>query len=286
MRRILSAGLAFAIAGCPAPRPTDGGDLGDAMDLFAVDAVDAPADLQPVPTTNCVYEPVPATARAGGTVTAGDVTAGAAEARLDLPVGTAMGGYSGRADFMGGDSRVDERVVEQSAAFRPSVGVETAQMVRAIAITAGEETVVIVKVDLTLADDGITFAIAERLGPEFAGKVIFLTSHTHGGMSQYSADTRLALGLSVFRRAVFDRVVNTAVTVAQQALAQRVPARVGVSHDAAFDPADTVSHDRRTENDDLPGGAHRKDNDLFVLRVDAMNGDPIAMMAVFGVHGT
>ncbi len=286
MRRHLVGFFALALAACPAPHATDGGDGGDADDATDVVFVDAPADLQPVPTTNCVYDPVPATARAGGTVTAGDVTAGAAEAPLDLPVGTALGAYSGRADFMGGESRVDERVVEQSAAFRPSVGVETVQRVRAIAITAGEETVVIVKADLALADDGITFAIAERLGPEFAGKVIFLTSHTHGGMSQYTADTRLALGLSVFRRAVFDRVVNTAVTVAQQALAQRAPARVGIAHDGGFDPADTVSHDRRTEDDDLPGGNHRKDHDLFVLRVDAMNGDPIAMMAVFGVHGT
>jgi neutral ceramidase len=286
-RFILRAGVSLTLAACSTPSSTDanGGDA--TSDVIAVaDAMDVPEDLQPFPTSNCVYDPVPATANATGTVTAGDVQAGAAEAPLELPVGTALGAFTARAQFEGSVSKVDDRVVEQSGGFHPSVGIETQPRVRAIAITAGGETVVIVKADLALAADGIPFGIAEGLGPEFAGKVVFLTSHTHSQFAQYTPDTRLGVGLSVFRRGNFDRIVSTAVSVARQALASRVPARIGFAHEGNFDPMDLVSHDRRAENDDLPNGQHRKDHDLYVMRVDTAAGEPIAMMAVFGVHGT
>ncbi len=286
-RSFLVAGFVLSLTGCPAPSGSDADAATDATSDGGADTgVDAPLDLQPFTTMNCEYDPLPATANNGGTVTAGDVTAGAAEAVLELPVGTALGAFTARAQFSGSVSKVDDRVVEQAGLFHPSVGIESAPRVRVIAITAGGETIVIVKADLALAADGLTHAIAEGLGPQYAGKVLFLTSHTHSELSQYTPDTRLGVGLSVFRRANFDRIVSTAVTVAQQALANRAPARIGIAHEPNFDPMDMVSHDRRGENDDLPGGNHRKDHDLYVMRVDTMAGDPIAMMAVFGVHGT
>ncbi len=287
-RGLVCALSIVALAGCPSHPQGDGGDGADAStDLGGIETgVDVPLDLQPFSTASCVYDPTPPTANAVGAVTAGDVQAGAAEAVLELPIGTALGAFSARGQFSGTRSRVDNRTVEQAGNWAPSVGIETAPMVRAIVVTAGTETIVIVKADLGLAYDGITFAIAERLGPQFAGKVMFLTSHSHSQFAQYTADTRLGAGLSVFRRAVFDRIVDTAVTVTQQALASRAPARIGIAHDPDFDPMDRVSHDRRSDNDDLPGGNHRKDHDLFVMRVDTLAGDPIAMMVVFGIHGT
>src|SRR5262245_56040011 len=76
-----------------------------------------------VSTDHCSYLAVPATAHAGGTVTAGALTAGAAERVLHIPVGTALGGYTGRANFLSSAGTVDARKVAASGSFNPSIGV-------------------------------------------------------------------------------------------------------------------------------------------------------------------
>src|SRR5690348_13201960 len=78
-----------------------------------------------VSTERCVYEPLAPTANAGGTVTAGPLMAGAAEHILDIPVGTALGGYTGRAGFLSSAGNVDTRKIATSGTFNPSIGVES-----------------------------------------------------------------------------------------------------------------------------------------------------------------
>src|SRR6185503_4938296 len=51
------------------------------------------------------------------------------------------------------------------------------------------------------------------------------------------------------------------------------------------DPDDQISRDRRGDNDDLMGGP-RKDDNLYLLRVDDLDGAPIAAVPIFGIHGT
>src|SRR5262245_12265331 len=107
-------------------------------------------DVQPptgVNTDHCSYEPVPMTAHTGGTVAAAPLQAGAADVVLDVPVGTALGGYTARAGFIGTAGVVDTRKNQISGTFNPSIGVFTAPRAKAIALTAGEETVIIVKTD-------------------------------------------------------------------------------------------------------------------------------------------
>lgn len=252
-------------------------------------AGDAGVDFgPPVPATtdHCAFEALPATAHAGGTVTSGAISAGTADLVLDLPVGTTQGGFSSRALGAGSSGKVDARYNEIAGAFVSSVGVETFQHVKALALTAGDETIVIIKVDLTLAYDGILFDVEHNLGPDFAGKVMFATTHSHSAMSQYTANSALGIGLGPFRRLIYDRVVATMTEAAQAALDSRVPAKIGFSHDPDFDLENHVSYDRRGENDDLPGGANRKDHDLYVIRVDRADDTPLAILPVFGVHGT
>ncbi len=64
-----------------------------------------------------------------------------------------------------------------------------------------------------------------------------------------------------------------------------MPAKVGVFVDRAFDPDNVVTRDRRSENDALMGGP-RKDDTLALVRVDAANDTPIAIIPIYGVHGT
>jgi hypothetical protein len=268
----------------------DDGGGGDPMDAGTpeggADDAGAVDTGPPVPATtdHCAYEPVPATARAGGTVAAGAIRAGAAEAVIDLPIGSALGAYTARADFMGTTFKVDDRYVEIAGAFNSSVGVESAPMARAIAITAADETIVWVKADLGIADEAITFEIARRLGPDFAGKVLYTVSHSHSGWGHWSVDAGMQVGFGATRASSHEALITQLVAVAQAALDARVDARIGVGYDGAFDSMNVVTHDRRGENDELAGGSF-KDHHLFVIRIDTTEGVPLALVPIFGMHG-
>lgn len=238
-----------------------------------------------VTTENCTYLPLAPTAGAGGTVTAGALTAGAAERMLDIPVGTALGGYTGRAGFLSSAGNVDARKVKMSGTFNPSIGVTAAPRVKALALSAGGETVVILKMDTIFTYEGMLFDLEQRLGPAFAGKVILATSHSHSGWAQYTGHGPLKLGAGQLRNIVYTRFLDTLEATAREALAARVPAKLGVFSTAAFDPTDQISRERRSENDALPGG-HRKDDHMMLVRVDKLDGTPLAIVPVFGEHGT
>lgn len=282
----LTLGLVSACSTSPAPGADASldasNDLGPATDAGA-----AGADVQPLSTAHCQFVDPPANGNTGATVSAGAITAGAAEDYVDLPVGSALGAYTGRAKFFGNEGFVDARTNEYAAWFNPSVGVETRTRVRALALSAGGETVLILKADLGAADTNVAYDVAAALGPAYAGKVIFATSHSHSAPGHTIANEGLAtLGFGPFRNESYRRLVAALTAVARQAIEARVAARVGISHDANFDPMNTVSRDRRRDNDDLPRGRDRKDSDLFVLRVDTVDGAPMAVVPIFGVHPT
>lgn len=238
-----------------------------------------------VTTEHCNYVPLVPTANAGGTVTAGALTAGAAERVLHIPVGTALGGYTGRAGFLSSAGTVDARKVAQSGTFNPSIGVTDAPRVKALALTAGGETVVILKGDMIFAYEGMLFDIEEKLGPELAGKVILATSHSHSAWAQFTGHAPLKLGSGELRDRVYNRFIEAFEGAARDALAARVPAKLGVFATAQFDPTDAINRDRRPENDELPGG-NRGEDHLVMLRVDAMDGTTLAIVPIFGQHPT
>lgn len=234
---------------------------------------------------HCHFEALPPTAGAGGTVEPGPLEAGAAAVPLGLPVGGTMGGYAARGGVLGNAGRVDNRDTDVSGAFVPSVGIETIPMARAVALAAGGEQVVIVKADLIFADDQITHDLAEALGPEYHGKVLFATSHSHSAPCHFSTNSALQVGCGKTHARVRERLLGALKDAAQKAIAARRPAKLGIAVDTSFDPDDLVTHDRREQNDGLAGGK-RKDSFLAVLRVDGVDGAPIAVLPVFGVHGT
>ena len=246
---------------------------------------DAPPNTTGVTTELCTYEPVPATAHAGGTVAAAPLQAGAAEAVLDVPVGTALGGYTSRAGFLGAAGVVDARKVAISGSFNPSIGVTTAPRVKAVALTAGDETVILIKMDAIFVYEGMLFDLEQRLGPDYAGKVIITASHSHSAWAQFTGHGPLKLGAGQMRQLVYDRFLATFEATAREALAARRPAKLGVFHDADFDPTNQINHDRRGDNDSLAGG-DRKDNQFFLIRIDGTDGAPIAAIPIFGEHGT
>ncbi len=255
------------------PTPDAGPDVG----------VDA-GPPEPLATDHCTYAPLPATARAGGTVTAGAVRVGLAERALALPIGVALGGNTSRAAPLDAKGAIDARQVPLSGSFTPSVGIESTPMVKAIAITAGDETVVLLRTDTIFSDDTITHEVTARLGPAFAGKVLWSSSHTHTAPGSYSADSKLQIGAGPIRARIRDALIARMVETAQAALAAQVPAKIGIATNEAFDLENRVSYDRRSENDFLTGDAARKDQRLALIRIDGMDDRPLAVLPIFGVH--
>ncbi len=246
---------------------------------------DTPPSSQ-VTTELCDYVPMTATADTGGTVTAEPLMAGAAERILHIPVGTALGGYTGRAGFISSAGSVDARKIAMSGTFNPSIGVTTAPRVKALALESGSETVVILKADIIFVYEGMVFDVTERLGPEFAGKVMIAVSHSHSGWAQFTAHGPLKLGAGKMRDLVYQRFLDDFTAVAQEAIANLEPAKLGVFADSNFDPDNVINHDRRGEDDMLPGGANNGDEHLYMFRIDRTDGSPIAVMPIFGEHGT
>ena len=242
------------------------------------------------PTTNvttdkCTYAPLVASAHAGTPVSADALMAGASDHVLDVPVGTALGGYTARAGFLGSTGVVDTRAIKMSGTFNPSIGVIAAPRVKALALSAGPETVVIVKVDMIFVYEGMVYDLEQRLGASFAGKVIIASSHSHSAWAQFTAHGPLKLGAGQMRDLVYTRMLDAFEAAARDAIAAERPAKLGVSYDGNFDPTDQVNHDRRGENDQLVDGK-KKDDHLFVVRVDGTDDVPIGALVIFGEHGT
>jgi neutral ceramidase len=245
----------------------------------------APDASHQVTTDLCDYVPMEATAGAGGDVTAGALSAGAAEAVLHVPVGTAMGGYTARAGFGGNAGKVDGREVELPGSFNASVGVGNAPKVKAVALAAGGETVVLMKLDVVFIYEGLLFDLEQRLGEDFHGKVLLAASHSHSGWAQFTGHDALKLGSSQLSDLVYGRFLDALEQTALAAIADLAPAKLGIAVDDDFDPDDLVTHDRRGDNDDLMGGP-RKDDQLVMIRVDDLADQTIALIPIYGVHGT
>lgn len=276
------AGL--SAAGCGGGETTDAGVIDAAtQDAPPSDAGRDAGPPEPLSTAHCAYAPLPPTARAGGMVTAGPIRVGVAQRRIDAPVGASLGGNTSRANLLGAQGQIDPREVRLSGSFTPSVGIETIPRVKAIAITAGDETMLLIRSDLIFADDTITHEVTERLGPELAGKVLWTTSHSHTAPGSFSADLKFQVGAGPVRERVRRAVVESLVATAEEALAARAPARIGVATNENFDPDHNVSFDRRPENDALAGGSF-SDHRLAVIRIDREDGTPLAIVPIFGVH--
>ncbi len=270
--------LASLLLGCDGNMPLDGG-----LDAEAPDA----GPIEPASLAHCTFEAAPPTGGAGGTVTSGALRAGVAEAFLDLPLGTAVGSYTARAEsfgYQGFIPRPDDRRTLLANAFAPSVGLETIPRIRGLALEAGGETVVILKVDLSLSYQGFVHDVEAALGPQFSGKVIVATSHSHSSFGNYTGHSGMKVGFGDLRGTVYSALIDQLTEVARDAIAALEPARIGFTRNDGFDPDNRVNSDRRGENDELAGGSF-DDHQLFLIRVDDMAGAPMAAIPVFGMHG-
>ncbi len=262
------------------------------MLLLTLLACDGEPAKPPVP--NAVCDPITAQADAPP-LTAGAPQAGAAEAFLDLPVGTPLSGYTARCSCFGNAAKVDYRKSAYVTKFNVSAGVQTRIPVKAFWIYNGDQDLVILKIDVIYSFDGLVEEMERRLtaatGRNMDGKVVVTTSHSHASYGDFSDQVTYYLGSDRFNYEIFTRMADSAETTAMEAFSELVPARIGVSYQKDWDPENKVYHDRRGDNDtlqffdDIPAGSY-KDPYLAMVRMDTLDGEPIGVMFSTGLHGT
>lgn len=282
-QRTLPFVLLSSLLGCQADPPPPGPDT----------------DKPPPKASACTYKSAPEPAAAAGIgeiIKPGPVKAGVGEAPIDLPVGTPLSGYTGRMRLLGGEAP-DDRLMPHARAFVPSAGMQSRPLARALYLQAGSDAVVMVKAELCLAYDRLTYDLETALADVLTapggsrGRVIVATSHSHAAPGTYHGAFHLTLGLDLFDERQYQRLLKSLVTAARNAIAAAAPARIGAGVWDGWDPRDEIYSDRRDEDDEFPGpdgkpiGKH-KESRLLVLRVDDRAGKPLALLHSFPIHGT
>jgi hypothetical protein len=184
--------------------------------------------------------------------TAEELQAGAAIVDITPPTGFAMWGYSARKD-------------------QPSRGVRDPLRARALVLAAGDKRLALVSLDLGRAPTRASMAaIRRRLQGAAIEHVFVVASHTHHGpvleldnwpnaKNPYVRQLEQKLG---------DVILNAAKAVKQ--------ARLGIASKQT-----NLNRNRHSKRDDAP-----IDRELLVLRIEDLDGKPIAHAVNFAAHPT
>ncbi|MCO4747955.1 MAG: neutral/alkaline non-lysosomal ceramidase N-terminal domain-containing protein [Proteobacteria bacterium] len=223
----------------------------------------------------------------------GPPVAGAAQGDIRLPVGTPLGGFTAR--VLDGITEADSRDSAYTAGFIASAGVHTYPTAKVVWIENGDDHLVLIKVDLIYSFDGLVQEVRSQLedatGENLDGKVVITANHTHQAYGPFSDQPHFYLGGDRFNQEIFVRMAEQISSVAVQAYDRREPAAIGIGWEKDWDPEGRVYSDRRGVNSDLQVWDDQedwetgKDPYLGVLRVDTVDGDPIALAHMFGIHG-
>jgi neutral ceramidase len=222
--------------------------------------------------------------------------AGAAEGTLDLVIGGPMGGYSSRCGYLGSASKQDNRDSAYTVNWDESTGAQTRPGLKAVWLSNGDDHLVLIKADVIYSYDGLVEEISDQLsaatGLDLTGKVVLAANHSHASFSNFSDQLHFYLGGDKYNEEIFERFASMAVDMALTAYESLEPAAIGASWTKDWDPDDRVYRDRRGDNDELvvwddqesPGWG--KDPYVHTLRIDSADGEPIAALFTFGIHGT
>jgi neutral ceramidase len=242
---------------------------------------------------HCAFAPAPARVpRPASTPTT--LRAGYAEAPLVMPIGAPLGGYGGRVPALGFSMPVDARARRWATGMTPSAGVHDAQRVQALALEAGGERWVLVRMDAPFVTENVLFELERLAAPDGAlrGRIVLAASHSHAGWAGWLPTFHLTPGADQPRADLFARVLEALRAATVDALARLAPARIGLGVEPSFDPDDRVGTDRRSENDAVKGpdgneAGAEKDPVLWAMRVDdAASGTPLVAAVSLAIHGT
>jgi hypothetical protein len=213
----------------------------------------------------------------------GNLQVGIARVELDVPVGVSMAGYAMRRG--------------PSTPYRRSLGGSNGWFdkpdVRAIVFDDHEEMFILLRVPLSWSTDFMiadaAYKVQKQIGLNVLDHIVSSSPHSHSHPARFwhlVQDKYFGVfGYGEFSFEIFDRITNSLAEAIILALDDRQDAKFGYTLIENFDPEDRIYRDRRVENNELPNHI-QKDDHLLVMRVDDMNGQPRAILANFGMHGT
>ncbi len=222
----------------------------------------------------------------------GPLRVGVATLPLDAPVGLPMGGYS-RGPLLNAPGEPGSAWAQTFPATR---GLQTLPTARAIAVSNGVTTFVVVRIDTALTTPSLRWRAQwtlRELGSD--APLLVEATHTHAGPARFfppapvdgvSQFDPTASSLDTYDAEAEARLGRSMALAAKAALDGMVSASMGVHAVADF----RFNNDRRCENDDLYGPGYQ-DRTLTVVRFDAVDGSgsptrPLAGFLHYAMHGT
>ena len=208
----------------------------------------------------------------------GQLYAGYGSVALDFPVGVSMAGFGGRSGprtpynvSLGGSDRVFD-----------------GQDVRALVLSTDAEIMILVRLPLSWSTDYMSTLIALKLrdltGTNYHGKIITAATHSHSQPGRFwnlVPTTGFGIfGYGRFSNEMVHRYTQSVAEAIAEALDDARPAKFGWQLVDDFDPGHRVHSDRRGESPEF------LDDRMLVWRVDDTDGNPIAGIVNFALHGT
>ena len=204
--------------------------------------------------------------------------AGVAVRYLDRPVGISQAGYGGR---VGGTA------TPWNGLFRGTRGFYALPTIKAMVIESGGEQLVLLKTPMMSGESGVTDALVAKLqeehGIDLAGRIILTATHSHHAHGRYwrLPDIFGAVGADTADEEVIDLLATEFADTIVEAIDDMGPAQYAWNYVEDWDPMDRVYRDRRSVNN----FAYGKDPRLTLFAVRRPDGEPLAAMVNFAMHG-
>ena len=254
---VVCVALVFVIA-CG----NDGGGGGPGADTLPVEDTAAQPDTNEDTTSSDVAPDVPDVPK--------PFVVGAASQLLPAPLGIPICG-----NFSSGGEKTP-----YSVNFPGSQTIYMHPTLRAVALAAGDERLVLLRVDLLGIRPIIVHLVEQRLteetGDDWAGRVLIGATHTHSSAGRIMPGTIWEVMVDEFFPQAFWRIVDGLVQVSLAAIEDQESGAFGWGEVIT----DGLHNDRRCENPPL------QDDRLRVLRFDGEDGKPKALLLVHSIHGT
>ncbi|GAB4305407.1 MAG: hypothetical protein Kow0090_20970 [Myxococcota bacterium] len=208
----------------------------------------------------------------------GETLIGVAVEPFNYPIGVSCAGYGGRKGpstpynvSLGGSDRVFEAVD-----------------VRVVVVDNGKDILIFLRLPLGWSTDFVVAMAAKKLqditGVNYYHKIVTGSTHSHSLPARFwNLVTEMGFGIfgyDEFSYEMFHRYTDSLAEAMVKALENRKPGKVGWAIEYDFDPDDKIMHDRRGE---YPAP---KDNRIALFRFDDNEGNPLAVLVSFGMHGT
>ncbi len=205
--------------------------------------------------------------------------AGTADVPLDFPVGVSMAGYGMR---QGADT-------PYQYSLGGSTGFLDRPTVKALVLDDGDDRVVILRIPLCWSTDYLITLTAkkvmEQTGFNYIDRIITSAPHSHSEPARYwhvlpGQKAFAIMGYGRFSKEIVERITDSFAEAIIEAVNNLQPARFGYTIYEDFDPDNKIMSDRRSESPPY------KLDRMGIIRIDDDNGNPIAVLFNFGMHGT